>query len=321
MTASARAAPVLTPQRVGALRRRLLAWYDVEGGEFPWRAARDPYAALVAAVCSQQTQMARVLPLWERWMAAFPTLAGAAVADDANALRVWGGAGYPRRALSIVGTARVCVREHGGALPRDEVALLALPGVGPFTAAIVRCFGWGDDAAAIDTNVVRVLGRVVHGDLQPARETSGAVLAATARRLLPPGDAGRWNPALMDYGARVCTPRPRCEACVVATVCAARPRFARGERAEPLRRQPAYAGSDREWRGRILRVLRASDGALGGEELLARVGAAPGDAARVRALVAALAREGFVTVERAGRVVLGGAACGELGARDGGAAV
>ncbi|MBM4416273.1 MAG: A/G-specific adenine glycosylase, partial [Chloroflexi bacterium] len=193
------------PQRVRTLRRRLLAWYAAEGGAFPWRGARDPYAALVAAVCAQQTQMSRVLPLWERWMAAFPTLGDAAAADAAAALRVWERAGYPRRALALVAAAQVCAREHGGALPRDEAALLALPGVGPFTAAIVRCFGWGDDGVAVDTNVVRVLGRVVHGDLQPARETPRGALLATAQRLLPRGDAARWNPALMDFGARVCT--------------------------------------------------------------------------------------------------------------------
>ena len=98
---------------------------------------------------------------------------------------------------------------HGGTLPRDRAALLALPGVGPFTAAIVLTFGWGDDAPAVDTNVVRVLGRVVRGDLQPARETPAALIEAAATRLFPPGDGERWNPALMDYGGRVCLPRPR----------------------------------------------------------------------------------------------------------------
>jgi A/G-specific adenine glycosylase len=295
---------MLTPRRVAALRRRLLAWYVREGGEFPWRTARDPYAALVAGVCSQQTQMARVLPLWERWMAAFPTLGDAAAADEAAALRVWGRAGYPRRALSLVAAARRCAREHGGALPREEPALLALLGVGPFTAAIVRCFGFGDDAVAVDTNVVRVLGRAVHGDLQPARDTPAAALAATARRLLPRGESARWNPALMDFGARVCTPRPRCAECVVATLCAARPRFAAGERATPLRQQTAYTGSDREWRGRILGVLRETDGALAERTLLARAGATGADLPRARALLGALAREGFVAVT-GGRVRLG----------------
>ena len=157
-----------------ALRSRLLAWYEAHEAPFPWRTAHDPYAALVAAVAAQQTQMARVLEVYERWMRAFPTLGDLARADRAAVLRVWGRAGYPRRAVALHETAARCMAPvaeggHGGALPRDSAALLALPGVGPFTAAIVHTFGWGDDAPAVDTNVVRVIGRVVFGDLQPAR--------------------------------------------------------------------------------------------------------------------------------------------------------
>src|SRR5690606_25229785 len=143
-----------------------------------WRTARDPYAALVAAVAAQQTQMSRVLLVYERWMEAFPTIEALACADRAEVLRVWGRAGYPRRAVNLHEAAIRCVSEHGGALPRDREALLALPGVGPFTAAIVLTFGFGDDAAAIDTNIVRVIGRVVFGDLQPAKETSSAAIVA-----------------------------------------------------------------------------------------------------------------------------------------------
>ncbi|MBM3141345.1 MAG: A/G-specific adenine glycosylase, partial [Chloroflexi bacterium] len=250
----------LAPRRLGLIRSRLLAWYDEQPHDFPWRAARDPYAALVAAVCAQQTQMSRVLKIYARWMDAFPTLAACAAASRAEVLRVWGRAGYPRRAAALHEAARRCLAEHGGAVPRDRAALLALPGVGPFTAAIVACFGFGDDAVAVDTNVVRLVGRLVYGDLQPARETPPPAIEAAAARLLPPGAAGRWNPALMDFGARVCAPRPRCTQCAVAGLCAARDRFAAGERAVPVRVQPAFAGSDRERRGRIMRALRERDG-------------------------------------------------------------
>ncbi|RLT39921.1 MAG: A/G-specific adenine glycosylase, partial [Chloroflexi bacterium] len=130
------------------MQRRLLEWYDAHAEPFPWREARDPYAALVAAVCAQQTQIARVLEIYARWMAAFPTLADLARADRASVLQTWGRAGYPRRAVSLHETARRCVAEHGGTLPRDPEALLALPGIGPFTAAIVRTFGFEEDAPA-----------------------------------------------------------------------------------------------------------------------------------------------------------------------------
>ncbi len=288
----------LTPRQVSSIRRALLAWGDKYTQDFPWREARDPYAALVAAVCSQQTQMERVLPLWERWMAAFPTLGAAAAADTAELLRVWAGAGYPRRALAIREAARRCSAQHDGALPRDPIALLALPGVGPFTAAIVRCFGWADDAAAIDTNVVRVLGRLVHGDLQPALETRPRDLIETAERLLPPGAAGRWNAMLMDYGARVCTPRPHCEQCVVARLCPARPRFAAGASAEPVRAQPRFQGSVRQWRGRVLRALREASGAVRVASLVRTLAADDAEASTVREVLAKLCAEGLAWSHR-----------------------
>ena len=284
-------APTLTPPRIRRIQRALLDWYDQHGSDFPWRDSRDPYAALVAAVCSQQTQMSRVLPLWERWMTAFPTLEAAAAADRAEALRVWGGAGYPKRALMLRAAARRCLELHDGALPCDPEALLALPGVGPFTAAIVRCFGWGDAAVAIDTNVIRVLGRLVHGDLQPAKETPSAAILETAELLLPRADVGRWNPALMDYGAKVCLPRPRCEACVVSRLCAARPRFERGESAAPVRAQARFGGSDRQWRGRILRTLRERDQPMRTAALVRGLARTPAETETVRRLLAALCEE------------------------------
>ncbi len=251
--------------------------------------------------------MSRVLLLYDAWTAAFPTLEDAARASNAEVLRAWGRGGYPRRALSLRDAARVCVELHGGALPRDPEALLALPGVGPFTAAIVLSFGFGDDAAAVDTNIVRVIGRLVLGDLQPATESPRAVIDAWAERLLPRGRAADWNPALMDYGARVCTPRPRCDECVVATLCAAYPRFEAGERAEPVRAQSRFEGSDRWWRGRLLHALREHDGeGMEVEALFDAVGAEKDERQRLHSLLAALHAEGLAWV-RDGRCGLGDA--------------
>ena len=285
----------LPPARRRAVQRRLLDWYDAHAQPFPWRTARDPYAALVAAVAAQQTQMSRVIEVYARWMAAFPTLASLARADRAAVLQTWGRAGYPRRAVGLHETARRCMEEHAGALPRDPVALLALPGVGPFTAAIVRTFGFGDDAPAVDTNIVRVLGRLVFGDLQPARDTSRAEIDAAATALFPAGEGARWNPALMDYGARVCSPRPHCEACVVASMCAARPRFAAGEAATPVRAQGAFEGSERQARGRVMQVLRDAAGeTVTLPALTKRAGATTAEErARVRILLGRLAEEGL----------------------------
>ncbi|MYE31760.1 MAG: A/G-specific adenine glycosylase [Chloroflexi bacterium] len=285
--------PTLGPKGLSEVRSQLLDWYERESESFPWRDARNPYWALVAGVCSQQTQMSRARPLWERWVAAFPTVHAVAAASPAEVLRVWGSSGYPRRAVHLHEACRRCVTVHGGQVPRDEQALLALPGVGPFTAAIVRCFGYGEDTTAIDTNVVRLLGRLVHGDLQPAKETPPREIAETARWLTPAGFASRWNPALMDYGAQVCTPRPDCEACVVARFCAARPRFEAGEEAEPVRAQARFEGSDRQLRGRIMAALRDSAGPVR-TALLARDLASDAEGrARVRRLLEALCDEGL----------------------------
>lgn len=275
----------------------LLDWYADHAQQFPWREGGDPYAALVAAVCSQQTQMARVLVLYERWMAAFPTLDAAAGASSAEVLRAWGRGGYPRRALMLHQAARRCMAEHGGVVPPDPAALLALPGVGPFTTAIVRSYGYEEDAPAVDTNVVRVLGRLVHGELQPATGMPARVIEATAARLLRPGTALRWNPALMDYGARVCLPRPRCEQCVVALLCAARPRFAAGEVAPAMRAQSRFEGSDRQLRGRLLAELRASAEPLCVERLIDTLADREDAGQRPRRLLDALATEGLAWVE------------------------
>lgn len=288
----------LSPQRLGRIRTLLLDWYDEHEQHFPWRGSRDPYLALVAAVCAQQTQMSRVLEIYARWTEAFPTIEAAAVASRAEVLRVWGRGGYPRRAVHMHEAARLCMEQHDGALPRDPAALLALPGIGPFTAAIVSSFGFGDDAAAVDTNIIRVIGRVVCGDLQPATETPRATIDDLAARLLRPGTAARWNPTLMDYGGRVCTPRPHCDECVVAHLCAARPRFAAGEVAEPVRAQGTFAGSDREWRGRLMQALRDHDGdSLGVSKLLGSVAHGQGERARARALLDELAAEGLAWVD------------------------
>ena len=298
----------LSPQRLGAIRRRLLDWYAEHEQPFPWREAQNPYAALVAAVAAQQTQISRVLEIYERWMTAFPTIESLAAASDADALRVWDRAGYPRRALYLHRTAQIVCEEYGGALPTDRAALESLPGVGPFTAAIVLNFGHGIDAAAIDTNIVRVLGRVLFGSLQPALEVSAQDVRWATERLLPRGEAMRWNPALMDFGASVCGPSPSCAACPLATLCAAAPRFLGGEQASAVRAQGRFKGSQRELRGLIMSYLRASDGPIDRDDLIAQA-ARLAHVKRSRVILAerSLISDGLIQLTPAGLSLGGGA--------------
>ena len=238
-------------------------------------------------------------------MQAFPTVGSLAAATDAEALRVWERAGYPRRALYLRRSAQIIVEDHDSQVPCRESELLKLPGVGPFSAAIVRCFGFGIDSTAVDTNVVRLFGRLLFGDLQPARETRAADINWAATRLTPQGQALSWNPAVMDFGASVCTPQPKCQICPLAGLCVAQQRFAAGETARPVRAQSRFAGSDRQLRGMIMRVLREHDGPLQRERLVEWVHNTSGvDDRRVASALDSLVADGLAQIVE-GIVVLG----------------
>jgi A/G-specific adenine glycosylase len=224
----------------------LLDWYEAMKRPLPWRFTRDPWAILVSEVMLQQTQAARVVAYYERFLARFPTAAALAVAPPADAIAAWSGLGYNRRALALQATARV-VAERGWPPPER---LEELPGVGPYTAAALGSFAWDVQVAAVDTNVRRVIERR-DGVRRPAR-----ALARRAAELVPDGRAAAWNQAMMELGATVCRPRrPRCGDCPVEVGCAgpdavtpaARPR---GER---------FEASDRWARGRLLAALVAGE--------------------------------------------------------------
>jgi A/G-specific adenine glycosylase len=224
----------------------LLRWYDRGHRDFPWRRTRDPYALLVSEVMLQQTQAARVVPYYERFLARFPDAASLAGAPAADVLREWSGLGYNRRALALRAAAAQAA-EHGW--PADAAGLRALPGVGPYTAAAVASFAYDEPVAAVDTNVRRVLERH-DGVLR-----SPAALAARAAELVPRRRAAAFNQAMMELGATVCGPRrPVCGGCPVARTCA-------GGEARPVARGPAmrFEDSDRFLRGRV--VAAALEGA------------------------------------------------------------
>ena len=265
-----------------AFRRRLLRWYAREGRRLPWRRTKDPYAILVSEVMLQQTQVARVLPAYASFLRRFPTLRALARAPLGDVLRAWAGLGYNRRARDLHRIARASPI----GLPSDVASLDRLPGVGAYTAGAVACFASGARVAFADTNIRRVLGRVVLGRVASDREA-----VAIDGELLPSG-AATWHHALMDLGAAVCHARtPRCEICPVAAACRARGRVTP---ATP-RRQTPFATSDRRVRGRIIALLRDRDSLT----LVAlRRGLAD---ERVPRLVRALERDGLV--RRRGRRV------------------
>lgn len=240
----------------------VLAWYDDHARPLPWReVGTSAWGVLVSEVMAQQTPVDRVVPSWQAWMQRWPTPSDLADATPAEVIRMWGRLGYPRRAMRLRETAIACVERHAGRVPSTHEELLALPGVGDYTASAVMAFAHGRAAVVLDTNVRRVLARCLGGEerVGPA-PTKGE--RERARALLPADDAAgaRWAQAVMELGALVCTASaPRCEACPVAAHCAWLA-AGRPTSALPAQRAQRYAGTDRQVRGRLLDVLRASSG-------------------------------------------------------------
>jgi A/G-specific adenine glycosylase len=213
------------PARRAQVHALMLEWYAAAARDLPWRHTRDPYAILVSEVMLQQTQVDRVLPKYHEFLRRFPTLAALAHAPTADVIRAWAPLGYNVRAVRLQQIARQAVAEYGGALPGTLESLLALKGIGRYTAGAIACFAFGLPVATVDTNIRRVLWRVFRG-IEPATWPSESAAARAALALaewaLPPHAAYDWQQALMDLGATICVSRrPACERCPLASACAA----------------------------------------------------------------------------------------------------
>jgi A/G-specific adenine glycosylase len=248
------------PLRGSELGETVVDWFATAARDLPWRRPDvDPWAVLVSEVMLQQTPVARVEPVWREWMARWATPEALAAATPAEVIRAWGKLGYPRRALRLREAAVAITDRHGGVVPDDVATLEELPGVGTYTARAVACFGHGQPQPVVDTNVRRVVARLVHG-----RAEAGTARAAdlTDVAALAPTDterAVRFSVAVMELGALVCVARtPRCGACPVRDSCAWR-RAGCPAPDGPPRRVQTFTGTDRQVRGRLLDVLRAAD--------------------------------------------------------------
>ncbi|MFG3304293.1 A/G-specific adenine glycosylase [Streptomyces wuyuanensis] len=236
----------------------VLAWFDQNARDLPWRRPEaGAWGVMVSEFMLQQTPVNRVLPVYEQWLARWPRPADLAAEAPGEAVRAWGRLGYPRRALRLHGAAVAITERHGGDVPSEHAQLLALPGIGEYTAAAVASFAYGQRHPVLDTNVRRVFARAVTGVQYPPNATTAAE-RRLARALLPDDEprAARWAAASMELGALVCTARNEdCGRCPVAGLCAWR---LAGKPAHdgPPRRGQAYAGTDRQVRGKLLAVLR-----------------------------------------------------------------
>ncbi len=284
-------------RRLAGLGRAIDAWGTADGRssrrpELPWRGTRDPWAVLVSEVMAQQTQLSRVVPAYHRFLDRFPDPASCAAAPLGEILRSWQGLGYNRRARSLHLAARAVVEEHGGRVPSALPDLLALPGVGAYTARAVVAFAFEADVGVVDTNTGRVLARAAAGRPVPPAEAQRLVDA-----MVPTGRGWTFNQALLDLGAGLCTPStPSCGDCPVRRRC----RWSRAGRPGPdpaagsagvSTRQSSFDGSDRQGRGRLVDALRR--GPVAPDDLAAATGW-PGDRERAERVAAGLVDEGLV---------------------------
>jgi A/G-specific adenine glycosylase len=308
---------------VARLQANVLTWFDRQARAFDFRGIRDPYAILVSEVILQQTQATRGEPAWRAFMDRFPTVDALAAAPPADVLRQWSGLGYNRRALNLQRAARAIVERHGGQVPDDLAALERLSGVGPYTARAVAAIAFGRPVGPVDTNVRRVLGRVLagHGSTRDAGVALGARdLQATADAVVPVDRPADWTAALMDIGATLCKPsRPDCAACPLVGECRyavmraraavpvaaerSAPMEAMAAGAAPAHRRAAesaapYETTNRWLRGRIMARLSGADGDAW-LTIAAPIGAHGPDA--VASALAQLRSEGLAETDGSGR--------------------
>ncbi len=280
--------------------RLVLPWYLAHQRDLPWRRPGvGAYAVLVSEVMLQQTPVARVLPVYEAWLKRWPTAADLAAAPSGEAVRAWGRLGYPRRALRLHQACVAVVEQHGGEVPSAVAELLALPGIGTYTARAIAAFAWRQRVPVVDTNVARVFARAVRGRSDAGPSVGVADLAAVEAILpLDAEDAATVSVALMELGALVCTARtPRCGVCPLGSVCAWQLAGA-PDTGEPPRKVQSYAGTDRQCRGRLLGVLRDAAGPVGRDLVLATWS----DVVQRERALASLVADGLV-VELPGRTL------------------
>lgn len=256
------------PQAIQQLRAKVFAWYRGNKRDLPWRRMRDPYRILVAEVMLQQTQVDRVLPKYDAFVAVLPNFAALACCDTRTLLRLWSGLGYNARALRLRESATVVVEQFGARLPKNEESLLALSGIGPYTARAVQIFAWNKDVVCVDTNIRRIF---IH-ELGLSENVSAKELEDVAVRCAPKGRARDWHNALMDYGALKKT--------------------ARATGVRPLSRQSTFKNSRRYYRGQIVKLL-TKERAVSLAQLKKRFTASPYD---IKDIVIGLEKEGFARV-------------------------
>lgn len=290
------------------LQAAVLSWFAEQQRDLPWRKTRDPYKIMVSEIMLQQTQVDRVLPKYLAFLEQFPTLEVLANAPTSEVIRAWAGLGYNRRAVNMQRSARAVLEEYAGQFPQTVAELLKLPGIGAYTAGAIACFAFEQDVAFMDTNIRRLIRRLLY---TPDAEPTERELLERMTALVPVGQGWAWNQAIMELGALICTAaRPQCWRCPVREYCqdyAARlqadeqilsypPAVAKPLKKVAERREPGYATSNRYYRGRIIAALREHPDGLNVEQLgqLLKADYTVTEQAWVESLLTGLERDGLL---------------------------
>jgi A/G-specific adenine glycosylase len=293
-------APLL-PADTRRLQRAVQEWYRNHGRTLPWRGIKDPYRILLSEIMLQQTQVSRVLVKYPLFLKRFPTLSALARAKRSDVIRAWQGMGYNNRAVRLHAMARTVVRDHHARLPGTEAGLLALPGIGTYTARAVLCSAFGAPISFVDVNILRLLSRILWNMPHTAAMKPERTIVDAAEHLLPRRRAYDWNQALMDLGATICTARsPQCDACPLSRLCASAHVMSAPPRSRS-KQEPSLRGVPRRiTRGRIIEQLRKSGHRAGltvneiGPRVLPRFSVQ--DRVWIEQLLAGLERDGLVRI-------------------------
>jgi A/G-specific adenine glycosylase len=250
------------PENLTETQQRLLRWYRDNSRDLPWRHTRDPYRILVSEVMLQQTQVDRVIPKYNEFLTTFPTVEALADAPTSDVIRLWSGLGYNRRAVNLQRAAQAVVLEHSGSFPKDIDELKRLPGIGPYTAGAIACFAFEQDVGFLDTNIRRLLHRLLIGPEVPDEQRSQREMHEIASKIVPPGKGWTWGQTLIEFGALQCTARkPACLTCPLQAYCSAFPAIQTvlaelNRNGFRRKKESAFEGSNRFYRGRVIRALQ-----------------------------------------------------------------
>ncbi|CAB4530631.1 unannotated protein [freshwater metagenome] len=235
-----------------SLASKLISWFDKNKRDLPWRNT-SPWGVFISEFMLQQTPVNRVTPIWHEWMERWPTPDALASAPKSEVIKAWGRLGYPRRALRLHESAKIIAKEHGGMVPRAREDLIALPGVGDYTASAIAAFAFGESALVLDINIRRFFARYFDGEQFPSSAPS-LVERKIRTELIPTKRGDTWAAATMEFGALICTSKsPQCNECFLIDSCAWR---AAGYPLMEIKRQAKFEGSDRQCRGVVMKALR-----------------------------------------------------------------